>query len=136
MGNFQNVFRQLRLEDGLTQAELSAKIGISRSTIGMYETGAREPDFETLERIADFFHVDIDYLLGRADRTALSSEPAEDYYVNDETAKAAQEIFENKELRALFDVQRDMEPEDLRALHNMALALKRKEQGDIDDTGC
>ena len=58
------------------------------------------------------------------------------YYLNDETAEMAQEIFENKELRALFDVQRGMSVEDLQALHNMALALKRKERGDIDDTGC
>lgn len=48
---------------------------------------------------------------------------------NDETAAVAQEIFENKELRALFSVQRDMAPDDLKALHNMALALKRKERG-------
>ena len=52
------------------------------------------------------------------------------------TAEVAQEIFENKELRALFDVQRDMDPDDLKALHNMALALKRKERGNYDDTGC
>lgn len=135
MGNFQNVFKQLRISSGFTQAEFSKKIGISRSTIGMYETGAREPDFETLEKIADFFNVDIDYLLGRTDKTTLLPESAGKYYVNDETAKVAQEIFENKELRALFDVQKDMEPDDLRALHNMALALKRKERGN-DDTGC
>ena len=36
----------------------------------------------------------------------------------------------------LFDVQRDMDADDLRALHNMALALKRKERGNDDDTGC
>ena len=54
----------------------------------------------------------------------------ERYYLNDETAQVAQEIFENKELRALFDVQRDMEPQDLKALHQMALALKRKERGE------
>ena len=60
----------------------------------------------------------------------------EKYYLNDETAQVAQEIFENKELRALFDVQKDMDPDDLKALHSMALALKRKERGDIDDTGC
>lgn len=35
----------------------------------MYESGAREPDFETLELIADFFNVDIDYLLGRTLKT-------------------------------------------------------------------
>lgn len=60
---------------------------------------------------------------------------SEKYYLNEETAKVAQEIFENKELRTLFDVQKDMDPDDLRALHNMALALKRKERGDFD-TGC
>ena len=38
---------------------------VSRSTIGMYETGSREPDFETCEAIADIFNVDMDYLLGR-----------------------------------------------------------------------
>ena len=61
---------------------------------------------------------------------------SEKYYLNNETAQVAQEIFENKELKALFDVQRDMEPDDLKALHNMALALKRKERVDIDDCGC
>lgn len=136
MGNFKNIFKQLRLSSGLTQAEMSKKIGISRSTIGMYETGAREPDFETLEKIADFFNVDTDYLLGRTNKTMILPETLGKYYTNEETARAAQEIFENKELRALFDVQRDMEPEDLRALHNMALALKRKERGNDDETGC
>ncbi len=134
MGDFQNVFKKLRLSRGYTQAELSDALGISRSRIGMYETGAREPDFETLEIIADFFNVDTDYLLGRTTKTTFI--PNEKYYLNEETAQAAQEIFENKELRALFSVQRDMEPDDLRALHNMALALKRKERGNIDDTGC
>lgn len=130
MGDFQNVFKRLRMSSGLTQTEFAEKIGISRSTIGMYETGAREPDFEILERIADFFNVDIDYLLGRTDKTALLPETVGRYYLNDETAAIAQEIFESKELKALFSVQRGMAPEDLKALHNMALALKRKEQGE------
>lgn len=134
MGDFQNVFKKLRLSLGYTQSELAEALGISRSRIGMYETGAREPDFETLEIIADFFNVDTDYLLGRTNKTTYI--PNEKYYLNEETAKAAQEIFENKELRMLFDVTRNADAEDLRALHNMALALKRKERGNIDDTGC
>ena len=134
MGDFQNVFKKLRLSHGYTQAELADALGISRSRIGMYETGAREPDFETLEIIADFFNVDTDYLLGRTNKTTFI--PNTGYYFNEDTAKAAQEIFENKELRMLFDATRDADPEDLKALHNMALALKRKERGNIDDTGC
>ena len=55
MGSFQNIFKELRIASGMTQTETAEKLGISRSTIGMYETGAREPDFETLEQIADFF---------------------------------------------------------------------------------
>lgn len=66
MGNFPNVFKSLRLSAGLTQEELAAELKLSKSTISMYENGNREPDFKTLEIIADYFHVAADYLLGRS----------------------------------------------------------------------
>lgn len=69
MGKFKNILKSLRNSRGLTQDELSKQLNISRSTIGMYESGAREPDFETLELIADYFNVDTDYLLGRTTKT-------------------------------------------------------------------
>ena len=69
MGKFQNILKSLRVAKGLTQDELSKQLNISRSTIGMYEKGTREPDFETLELIADYFNVDTDYLLGRTVKT-------------------------------------------------------------------
>ena len=76
MGNFENVLKSLRLSNKLTQDELSKKLKISRSTIGMYENGSRQPDFETLELIADFFNVDIDFLLGRSNKTTyIPSQP-------------------------------------------------------------
>ena len=59
--------RELRTQKGLTQAELSKALQVSASSIGMYEQGRREPDNETLGRIANFFHVSTDYLLGRTD---------------------------------------------------------------------
>lgn len=69
MGNFQNVLKSLRTSNGLTQDELARILKISRSTIGMYENGSRQPDFETLELIADYFNVDTDFLLGRTNKT-------------------------------------------------------------------
>ena len=48
MGDFQNIFKRLRNSCGLTQAEMAEKLGIYRSTKGMYETGAREPDFKNM----------------------------------------------------------------------------------------
>ncbi|MBN2910803.1 helix-turn-helix transcriptional regulator [Polycladomyces sp. WAk] len=55
----------LREKAGLTQEQLAQKIGISRAALAKYEKSRREPDFETLDKIADFFNVSVDYLLGR-----------------------------------------------------------------------
>lgn len=76
MANFQNILKMLRTSKGITQDELAKALKISRSTIGMYESGSREPDFETLELIADYFNVDIDYLLGRTSKTTYIPTPS------------------------------------------------------------
>lgn len=66
MATFSERFTQLRKESRLTQEEIAKRLGVSKGTIGNYESGAREPkDFETLEMIADFFNCDIDFLIGR-----------------------------------------------------------------------
>lgn len=57
--------KMLREELGLSQKELGAKLSVSSSTIGMYEVDKRTPDANMIERIADFFQVSADYLLGR-----------------------------------------------------------------------
>lgn len=62
---FSNELIKLRKEKGLTQQELADKLGLSRSAIGMYEKGNREPNFETLELIADFFNVRMERLIGK-----------------------------------------------------------------------
>lgn len=72
---FKDELRSLRLQDGLSQAELAKHLKISRSTVSMYESGKREPDFETLEIIADFFNVNMDRLLPKKDVPAESLAP-------------------------------------------------------------
>ncbi len=56
--------RQLRKEHSLTQVELAKKLGVSTSTVGMYEQGRREPDFKILTKMAEIFGVSTDSLLG------------------------------------------------------------------------
>ena len=51
---FGDILKELRIEKHLTQSQLAKCFEISASTIGMYEQNRREPDFETLEAIADF----------------------------------------------------------------------------------
>lgn len=62
---FSERLKDLRNEKELTQRELARLLELSSSTIAMYETGQRMPDPETLQKLADFFNVTVDYLLGR-----------------------------------------------------------------------
>ena len=71
---FGNVLKNLRMSKGLSQEELSNKFGVSTSTIGMYETNKREPNFDLLKEFANFFNVSTDYLLEQIKKDDLDSE--------------------------------------------------------------
>ena len=75
MKTYAERIRRLRKGRGLSQEELAARLGVSRSAVGMYETGKREPDFATWETIADLFDVDMDYLMGRSKVERRGSSP-------------------------------------------------------------
>lgn len=55
--------KKLRTNHNLSQQELSKKLNISRGTYAHYEINKRQPDYETLKKIASFFNESIDYLI-------------------------------------------------------------------------
>ena len=63
--------QQLRREKGLTGIELGKILGVSKQTISCWETGKIEMDYSILNKLADYFHVSIDYLLGRSNERNL-----------------------------------------------------------------
>lgn len=65
MSTFGERLRSLRTARGLTQKECGKLFQLSESAIGMYERDQREPSLELVRRIADYFEVTIDYILGR-----------------------------------------------------------------------
>lgn len=60
-----NRLKSLRDDKGLTQADVAKVLGVSRTTYTQYETGKSEPDLATVNRLAEFFNVSVDWLLGR-----------------------------------------------------------------------
>ncbi len=63
---FSLMLKQLREERHLSQKDISDFLGITRQAVASYELGKREPDYEILRKLADYFGVSVDYLLGRA----------------------------------------------------------------------
>lgn len=71
MAEFKDMLKYFRNREGLSQAQLAKALGLSASAISMYEVGSREPDFETEEKIADFFNTDLNTLRGRDNEAAF-----------------------------------------------------------------
>lgn len=64
---FQERLKELRIEKNLSQAQLAKELQVSQRSISSWETGFREPDYSTLCKIAKYFSVTADYLLGMTD---------------------------------------------------------------------
>ena len=67
MAEFKDRIKQLRLEKNLPQKDLAEYLGITVRGYQHYETGTRFPDIKGLQKLADYFQVSADYLLGRKD---------------------------------------------------------------------
>jgi transcriptional regulator with XRE-family HTH domain len=68
MHPFHRILKELRKSRNLSQEDVAKALNTTITTISRYESGEREPDLEKLCLLADFFHVSLDYLLGRKQR--------------------------------------------------------------------
>lgn len=122
------VFERLLQSLGISTYKFCKETGISQSTISTWKSKRNLISGELAKKIADYFGISVDYLM-----TGNEKEGENKYYLNDETAEMAQKLFENRDLRVLFDAAKDASPEDLKTTYDMLMALKKKERGIIDD---
>ena len=120
-----SIFEELLQKYGVSTYKVSKDTGIAQSVFSSWKNGISTPKQDKMQIIADYFNVSIDYLM-----TGKEKEGGETYYLNDETREIAQEIFEKKELRMLFDVTRKSTPQRLMAYYNMIKELESQEHGE------
>ena len=118
MTTFNDRLKALRKQKGLSQRALAEKLEMSKSAVSMYESGFREPDHETTEKIADFFNVDVDYLLGRSNVTLRYTDVLADgqppQYYDDETVQIVTDrLRRNPEYSVLFKAASNVKPEEI-----------------------
>ena len=122
-----NRLKQAMNKINISAQELADKSGVSKASISQYVNGSHKPSNISAPKLAKVLMVNAMWLMG-FDIDDENKQPS--YYMDPETAKKAQEIFENKELSLLFNAARDASPEDIQTVHTMLLALKKKEKGE------
>lgn len=126
---FADRLSELRKEFNMTQKELADILGVSRGTIGMYEIGQRDPDTETIIKIARIFNVTSDYLMGLSNNRKQSNQKEdeklktlEDYIEQAETLMLYGQVMDEKDKEALLTA--------IKVAYETAIKKKKtKEQG-------
>lgn len=104
---------------GISQSRLEKDLGISGGSVTKWKLA--EPRLSTLEKVANYFGVTVEYL--------KNGDSNQGYYLNKETAKLAQEMFEDEDMRSLFDMKRNMPPERFKAHLEFMKNLYNQEKG-------
>ena len=112
MPDLSDRLKELRTSNNLTQKKISEMLGISERAYQHYEYGSREPNLETLSRLASFFNCSVDYLLGRTEIKEISASNKEVIYmpknanlyisVNEDFKSEAEELFSNLDMTVTF----------------------------------
>ena len=130
---FSRRLHVLLAEKNMNQRELADVLGVTESTVGKWTLGKSMPrTIVTIQTIADYFHVNKNYLLDeKADKNGLISVASERpyYYDDTEITTIVNELKSNHDMRTLLDVSRHLSEEDIQTVVMVAKSLSRKGDG-------
>lgn len=116
---------ELRKQKGLTNKELSDISGVPFGTISKISAGITKiPNVKTMKAIADALGCTLEELDEYCNNDHENSTEKSNYYLNDEVEQMAQEIYDNPELRILFDASRKLEKEDILTVVSLVKRMK------------
>ena len=120
---FGKRLRALREQRGLRQEDIGKVINVGKSAVSQWESGARIPDLETVNRLSSYFGVSVDYLLGRTD----SRETPQHDKINtsaDEVTELLETLHKRPEMKMLFSITKNATKEDIEKAVKIIEALK------------
>lgn len=104
----------------ITGVTLAKYMGVSSATVSDWMHGKKMPRVDKLKSLANYFRINMSDLTDDADEKSQQ----DTYYIDSETAKVAQAIFDDTDLHALFDAAQDSKPEDLKMAADLLRRLK------------
>lgn len=116
--------KRLAYESDKSPAEIAKALGINKSTLSSWMNGHRIPKMDKIDILCNYFGCDREDIMEEYDPYRKKA-----YYFDKDTGDKAQELFENQNLRILFDAARDSRPEDLQMAAELLERLKRTNNG-------
>ena len=110
------IFEKLLKNKGITVYRVAKDTGLNSAMFTSWKKGDYTPKQDKLQKIADYFNVSVDYL--------MTGTTKENYYDDPNTARIAQEVFNNPDLKILFDAARNSRPEDIQMAADMLRRFK------------
>lgn len=122
----------LRKQKKMTQDDVASYLGITRPAYTAYESNRREPDYLTLDKLADLFGVTVDYLLGRTDDLTLSAVRTIDEALADDPDLFFffQDLKNRDDLQLLFKQVRPLSPAGVKKIIRVIKAIEDEEDGE------
>ena len=120
------IFAELLDQSGKKTIDVARATGIPSSTFTDWKKGRSTPKQDKLQKIADYFSVSIEYLMTGKEPAIDSS--TKGYYIDEETARTAQEIYNNDKI--LFDVYNTVDKERLVEFAKKLAELRKIEEGE------
>lgn len=122
-----NRIKKERAKKKITQEELAKMIGVSPSTIGMYEQNRREPDYKTLVELSKIFNCSVDYLLGLTDVKNPTDKISDALEEDEELLEFWNELKEREELQLLFKQTRALDKKTIQQVIRIIKAIEDEE---------
>lgn len=125
------MIRKIRLSKGMSLEEVANKLDMTRKTLQRYETGERKIKISTIIKLSNILGFDYDLFMSEAKQRLAGNDPVMDdecYYTTMEKSKIAQEMFEDEDMKLLFDLKKTTKANDL-----MNYARFLKEQYDKEN---
>lgn len=118
-------FEELLKKNNVTAYRVAKETGVTTATLTSWKQGKYTPKREKLQKIADYFGVSVEYFTGEEPIEETSNKG---YYIDEETAKTAQEIYNNDKI--LFDVYKTADKDKLIAYAKKLSELRKLEEGE------
>ena len=118
-------FEELLKKNNVTAYRVAKETGVTTATLTSWKQGKYTPKREKLQKIADYFGVSVEYFTGEEPIEETSNKG---YYIDEETARTAQEIYNNDKI--LFDVYNTVDKERLVDFAKKLAELRKIEEGD------